>query len=119
LVAQRSPEPRSAPASDPAYTHTDIAGKAFDRAAWLAYVPERAANGITNTIEFEDVHVHRDGDIAFAIQANVYRPSDGSPKRGGRLRFAQVSVRMSDGWKRIAFEATPVNDESVGLTPTP
>jgi uncharacterized protein (TIGR02246 family) len=93
------------------YLHTDIHGKTQDKAQWLAYMNDRRARAITNTVEVADEHVRFYGDVAIVTSEDLIG-TPGEPGKVFRMRATQVWIREPDGrWKRAVFEGTPIATE--------
>lgn len=88
------------------YTHTDINGRVWDRAGWLA---DTAQPKPVDTITCEDMDVWLRGDLAVITGRNVatFRSGEaGADRIEMALRFTQVWLREGDSWKRAYFQAT-------------
>jgi len=97
------------PLLSPTYTHTDVAGRFQDRAAWLDYAQGRA--GRTTRIDFRDVRTRILGDVAVITGINDIS-NDGDSRPGARqeftIRFTQVWAWRDGRWLREALQATTV-----------
>lgn len=93
------------------YFHTDIHGQTQDKPRWLAYMRDRRARGITNTVELANEHVRFYGDVAIVTGEDKIT-SPGEPGKIFRMRSTQVWIRETDGsWRRAIFEGTPIAPE--------
>src|SRR5882672_10086877 len=58
---------------DKDYFHTDVKGQALKRDAWFKEIIERKEKGIKYPgIEFEDIDIRVDGDLAFVTGLNTF-----------------------------------------------
>ena len=98
----------------PSYTHNDAFGARHDYESWLTYVAKRT--GRQTRIAFRDVKTRFIGDVAVITGYNeisgggVLSPDD---DKDFVLVFTQVWVWRDNGWKREAFQATPVKAGAV------
>jgi ketosteroid isomerase-like protein len=90
---------------DDPYFHTDVSGQTWNRAEWLADVPNLKPQP---TITFDDVKVRLFGDTAVITGRNVVTLLVEGKTADRALRFTQVWRRYGDTWRRAVFHATEV-----------
>ena len=86
----------------PEYIHTDFQGRVLRCDDWLSYA-ETQVHG--NTIGFRDLEAVEFGLVGLVTGTNDI---DGGAMGRSTIRFTQLWVNRSGGWKRVAFQATPV-----------
>lgn len=101
---------------DANYVHSDVLGQKLNRSEWLGYVKDRKAKGLTNPdIKFDDVEISIYGDIAIVTGINTftgqaYTTNDNPSNTPRRLRFTQILKKENGFWKRLAFQATYIDN---------
>jgi ketosteroid isomerase-like protein len=91
---------------DDPYFHTNLSGRTFNRAEWLA---EQVPNFTPRpTITFDDMKVRVFGDTAVLTGRNVVTLRHEGKVREQALRFTQVWRRYGDTWRRAVFQGTEV-----------
>lgn len=94
----------------PDYVHTDDHGTYQPRATWLKVMHTRTPNLKTLTIDMHDVRIRMLGHTAVVTGEDVIGSTVHKSEPPEYLRFTQVWVDHTDGWQRLAFQATPVID---------
>ena len=103
---------------DANYVHSDVLGQKLHRSEWLNYVKDRKTKGLTNPgIQFDDVEISIYDDIAIVTGINTfigqaYTTNDKPSSASRKLRFTQILKKENGFWKRLAFQATYIDNSS-------
>ena len=93
------------------YRHTDMFGRLWVRAEWLAQVgPEKSRSTVSDFGHFGFVIKGNLGIVTGIKHLHTVGARDGADENEPPTAFTQVWVWQQDRWLREIFQATPIVD---------